>query len=86
MSKNAPGLIFFTPEQLREHDLDVAEDVQDIVVARLVDEFVHMTPGQTLRAARGNGEHKRLSREALGAALDAARAVCKAEARDEDDH
>ena len=40
-----------------------------------------MTPGQALNAARGNGERMRLSREALGAALDAARARREAEVR-----
>jgi hypothetical protein len=85
MSKNVPELKFFTLQQLREHDLDVAEDVQDIIVANLADQFVHMTPGQALNAARGNGERMRLSREALCAALDAARARREAEARGDND-
>ncbi|MEX3935866.1 hypothetical protein AB4Y32_29430 [Paraburkholderia phymatum] len=56
MSKNPPTLITFTPEELREHDLDVAMEAQQIVAGHLVHNFNDMKPAQMVRRRGKKGK------------------------------
>jgi hypothetical protein len=87
MSQNPRVLYCFTAEEIREHDLDVAMEAQQIVTDHLVKDLNDKTPGQIVRAARGNGEDALpLNREEMRAAQDAVRAVREATLRKNDDN
>ncbi|WP_213301903.1 hypothetical protein [Paraburkholderia sacchari] len=82
MSKNPPGILTFTPEELSEHDLDVAMEAQQIVVDHLVKDFNKMTAGQIVRAAKDDGKDViPLDRDEMRAAREAARIIREAKKR-----
>ncbi len=70
MSKNPPGLITLTPDQLREHDRRLVARTNQFTVGYMIDDMIKKNPGQALRAARANGKDYLLSEDKIDWLLD----------------